>query len=176
MTLFQSWEEIGRIVVTAVVAYLAVVLFVRIMGKRSTSKMNNFDWVITVALGSVVGSMILFEDVVLMDGIMAIFTLFLLQYLVTWTSVRMPTFMRGVHARPTLLFYKGQFLDEQMKRERVLPQEVLSAIRAQGYSSLENVSAVILESSADLSIIGNAEPIESILLDEVMGVPTSKMR
>lgn len=176
MTIFQSWTEIGRIVATSVLAYIAIILFIRLLGKRSTSKMNNFDWVVTIALGSITGSMILLKDVVLVDGLVAIVTLLVLQFLTTWLSVRIPFFMRSIHARPALLFYKGHFLEDQMRRERMLKQEVWAAIRAQGYGDLNEVTAVILESSADLSIIGNGDTIEPILLSEVTGTPAPESR
>lgn len=168
MQIFQSWTELGRIVLTALLVYPALILYVRISGIRSISKMNNFDWVITVALGSTVASVILFKDVVLLDGLVAIYTLLGAQYTVVRLSLSSRKFMRAVHTRPVLLFFNGQFLDEPMQRERILRGEVLSAIRKNGYGDVAEVAAVILEPDASFSVVAQSAAFDSLLFSDVI--------
>lgn len=167
MQLFQSWSEIGRIVVTALLVYAALILYVRLAGIRSISKMNNFDWVVTVALGSMLGSVILLKDVVLMDGLVAIFMLLGTQYVVVKVSTRFDTFRHAVHAQPVLLLYNGHFLEDVMHRERVMEGEVLSAIRKDGHSDLSKITAVVLEPDASFSVITHAAALDSPLFEQV---------
>ncbi len=72
--LFDSWLSLGRTAVVGVLAYLALVLLLRVSGKRTLSKMNAFDLVVTVALGSTLATVLLSTDVALATGILA-FTL-----------------------------------------------------------------------------------------------------
>lgn len=167
MPLFQSWTELFRIAGTAVAAYFFVILAVRVSGKRSTSKMNNFDWIVTVALGSICGSIVLIKDVVLLEGFLAITVLLALQYITTRLAVRSKAVRNLLVSPPSLLYYQGEFLEGAMRKERVNQDEILNGARQQGYKSLDNIAAVILESDAELSFIegpatDNTEWLENV--------------
>ncbi|MGB3722587.1 MAG: DUF421 domain-containing protein, partial [Pacificimonas sp.] len=66
-TWFNSWERLLSIGLSAIATYIGIVILVRISGKRTTSQMNNFDWIITVALGGLVTSGILLKGVSVVD-------------------------------------------------------------------------------------------------------------
>jgi hypothetical protein len=140
---FDNWAGIGRTVVVGVLAYLSLVLLLRISGKRTLSKKNVFDLVVTVALGSTLATIVLSEDVALAEGVVAFAVLIGLQFVIAWTSVRSKTVRRLVKAEPTQLLYRGQFLCGPMKAERVTEDEVRAAIREQGVAALEDVEAVV---------------------------------
>ena len=70
--LFQGWSGIGRTALISVTAYAALVLFLRISGKRTLSKLNAFDLVVTVALGSTLATILLSQDVALAEGLTAL--------------------------------------------------------------------------------------------------------
>ena len=53
---YDGWKDLVRIVLAAPAIYFTIIVFIRLAGKRSTSQMNNFDWVVTVALGSIAGA------------------------------------------------------------------------------------------------------------------------
>lgn len=61
--LFDGWEGIINFFLAAPVMYMPVILAIRITGKRSTSQMNNFDWIVTVAIGSLTASEIIIDSV-----------------------------------------------------------------------------------------------------------------
>ena len=151
---FESWGELLRIAVSALLIYVFIIAGVRFMGKRSTAQMNNFDWIVTVALGSIVGSAIILKDVVLAEVFLAIGLLLGFQYAITKAAVRWDAVSASVRAPPTLLFYEGAFHTEAMAKERVTKAEIEGAARESGYSDLREVGAVIIESSAKLSILG----------------------
>ena len=150
---FQGWEGIVRTLVVGFLAYLCLVCFLRVSGKRTLAKLNAFDLVVTVALGSILSSILLQQDVPLAEGITALALLIGLQYLVTATSVRWQSFSRGVRSAPSVLVRKGEFCTQVMRRERVTEREVLSAVRASGVSGVEDAAAVILESDGTMSVI-----------------------
>ncbi len=106
-TFFAGWAAVARVVVTCVLAYAALVALLRISGKRTLSKMNAFDLVVTVALGSTLATILLSRDVALAEGLVAFALLIGLQYVVAWLSVRSATVSRLVKAEPALLLYRG---------------------------------------------------------------------
>jgi len=149
---FQDWEGIVRTVLVGIFAYAALVLFLRISGKRTLAKLNAFDLVVTVALGSTLSAIVLQESVALAEGAVALALLISAQYLVTFFSVRSKMFAAAVRSEPTLLVRNGELCQKAMKRERVTADEALSAIRSQGGRSISEVESLILESDGTMSV------------------------
>jgi uncharacterized membrane protein YcaP (DUF421 family) len=150
---FDSWTGLLRVVVVGVLAYGALVAFLRVSGKRTLAKLNAFDLVVTVALGSTLSSIILTESVALLEGLVALALLIALQFAITWASVRSARFKRLIKAEPTLLLHKGVYLERAMRRERVTRDDLLSAVRSQGVGDLSEIAAVVLETDGSLSIV-----------------------
>jgi uncharacterized membrane protein YcaP (DUF421 family) len=153
---FDGWEGLFRTLVVGSVAYVALVLLLRVTGKRTLSKMNAFDLVVTVALGSTLATVLLSKDVALAEGILAFALLILLQLLVTWSSVRSGRVRRVVKAEPRLLLHRGRMLKAGLLEERVTEEEILAAIRGSGRASLGEIDAVVLETDGSFSVIGSA--------------------
>ncbi|MBF0334922.1 MAG: DUF421 domain-containing protein [Alphaproteobacteria bacterium] len=151
---FESWAALGRILVVGAGAYAALVLVLRVSGKRTLSKMNAFDLVVTVSLGSSLATVLLSKTVALAEGVLAVSSLIALQWLVAWASVRSQAFRRIIKAEPSLLFFDGRMNDATLRRERVVPDEVLAAARSAGFADLGQVWAVVLETDGTFSVIG----------------------
>jgi uncharacterized membrane protein YcaP (DUF421 family) len=149
---FDGWSGVVRVVVVGACAYVALVLLLRGSGKRTLAKLNAFDFVITVALGSTLATVVLSSSVALVEGVAALALLVALQYVVAWASVRSRRVERLVKSEPTMLYRNG-FLDEAMRRERVTTDEVIQAARGQGHADLGSVGAVVLETDGTLSIL-----------------------
>jgi uncharacterized membrane protein YcaP (DUF421 family) len=154
---FQGWDILGRTLIVGVLAYTGLIFIVRVSGKRTLSKMNAFDLIVTVALGSMLANVLLSPDVALAEGMLALGLLVLLQYLVAWSQARAPWFSRLVKSEPTLLFHAGRFLERALRRERVVRDEVLAAVRNQGISDMDEVAAVVLETDGTISVLPQGE-------------------
>lgn len=96
--LFRDATALVRIAVVSCAAYASLVLILRISGKRTLSKLNAFDLVVTVALGSSLSNVILSQDTPLVNGIFAFCMLIGLQFVATWASVRSRTVSRALKA------------------------------------------------------------------------------
>lgn len=153
--IFSSWSDLWRILAVGTLAYVALLFILRISGKRTLTKLNAFDLVVTVALGSTLATIILNKSVSLAEGVLALALLIFLQFIITWLSVRSNGFQQIVKAQPALIFYQGEFLDDALRRERITREEVLAAVRSSGYAGIENVAAVILETEGSVSVISN---------------------
>ncbi|WP_339934004.1 DUF421 domain-containing protein [Vreelandella glaciei] len=153
LVFFNSWGSLLRIVIIGVLAYATLVLFLRLSGNRTLSKMNAFDLIVTVALGSTLATVLLSKDVALVDGAVALALLISLQFIITWTSVRFRWVRRLVTGEPLMLLYQGEFLLTSLRQARVTQDEVLSAIRSSGLSDVTAVEAVVLETDGSLSVV-----------------------
>ena len=103
---FDGWFGLLRVVVVGVLAYAALVLLLRVSGKRTLAKLNAFDLIVTVALGSTLATVLLSKSVALVEGLVAFGLLAGLQYLVAWLSVRFAALQRLVKSEPTLLLHQ----------------------------------------------------------------------
>lgn len=158
-------EVLIGIVIAGVIIYIALVFLLRISGKRTLSKWNAFDLVVTIALGSSFSSALLTQNISIPEAIVALALLIMLQFLVTWLSVRSPRLQKLVKSKPSIIFCHGRFLERQMKKKRVTASEIKAAIRSQGYCSLSSILAVVLETDGTFSIVkqNNTAPDYSAL-------------
>lgn len=150
--LFQGWEAVARTLVVGTLAYIVLVAFLRVSGKRTLAKLNAFDLVVTVALGSTLSAVLLQESIALTEGAAALGLLIALQYAVTYTSVRSPGFARMIRSEPALVARDGAFCAAAMRRARLTQAEAVSAIRASGGHAIEDVDTLILESDGTISV------------------------
>lgn len=153
MIFFDSQQTLGRVVISSVVVYFCIVLFHKVSGKRSASQLNNFDWVVTVMMGSIGASTIILKNVPIIEGMASVITLLTLQYLVTKYSSISPHFAHTVLSEPRVVFYQGEFLPEAMRKERLNRQEIECAMRSEGIHDYKDVAAVIFESDAKLTVV-----------------------
>ncbi|MFC6464785.1 DUF421 domain-containing protein [Marinilactibacillus sp. GCM10026970] len=149
----MTLEEFIRLLLVGVCFYVLMIIVLRISGKRTLSKMNAFDFVVTVALGSTVSSLLINNQTNLWQGVTTFFILVGLQFISTWLSVRSETVSNLLKSKPTLIYYDDQYDTRQMKKERISKAEVLQAVRSQGVDSMESVSAVILETDGKISVL-----------------------
>lgn len=167
--LFDDWSGLLRTTVVGLLAYIGLVAFLRVSGKRTLSKMNAFDFVVTVALGSTLATVLLNRSVPLADGLWAFGLLIGLQFCITWLSVRMPWFRRFITGEPQLLFLRGEFLPGSMRAARVTHAEIRAALRAAGHNDLSTVGAVVFETDASFSVIDHADSGNLSTLVDVEG-------
>lgn len=150
---FESLSSLGRTLAVGVLGYASLIVLVRLFGKRSLAKLNAFDLVVTVALGSTLATLLLSRQTTLAQGVLALALLLALQWLMSWLSVRSQQVARLIRAEPTLVLRDGEFLREAMRRQRVNESDIRQAIRSAGTEAPADVAAVILESDGSLSVI-----------------------
>ncbi len=150
---FQDPMALLRVVVMAVAAYVALILILRFSGKRSLAKLNAFDLVVTVALGSTLATILLSQQVTLAEGVLAFAMLAGLQWIVSRVSIASPWFRKLVRANPRLLVEHGRYRHGAMDEERITSDEVDEAIRNSGLGRIEQVAAVVLETDGSMSVI-----------------------
>ncbi|KEO75357.1 DUF421 domain-containing protein [Anditalea andensis] len=158
---FDTWESLLRTFIITVLAYFSLILMLRLSGKRTLSKMNAFDFTVTVALGSTLAAVSLNKEIPLADGALALGLLISLQFFITWLSVRINFVKSIITSTPSLILYKGEMLDRALRRERITSEEVLAKAREQGYSALIEIDAMILETTGEITIVPHIDHEEA---------------
>lgn len=149
----DGWLPLVRIVVVGTLMYVTLVVLLRVSGSRTIASMRAFDFIVTVALGSVFGRALTAEGVSLAEAVVAFLLLIGLQYTVARVQVFSTPFARAVTNPPRLLFYRGEFQRDGMRRARVTEQELRSVARKKGHGSLDDVEALVLEASGDIAVV-----------------------
>lgn len=166
---FDGWGSLLSILISAPFVYVLVIVAVRIAGKRSMSQLNNFDWVVTVAMGAVAALSIVLASVTVLDAAVAIGTLLLLQIVTTYATSRSRRAEQIIKADAAFLVVDGQFLTDQLAAHRLSEGDIRSVLREGGYTSLSQIRWVVLEADARISIIPNSD--KNLTADTLADVP-----
>lgn len=152
---FDSWAEILRVLIIGSVAYAALLLVLRVSGKRTLGQLNAFDFIVTVAFGSTLATILLNSDVAFLEG----FTALVLLAFSLWLPGCPRTFARArsaVTAGPVALVVSGVLQHAQLGRNRLSESEVLQAVRGSGPGDISSVAAVVLETNGTISVIAKS--------------------
>ncbi len=158
-----SWTSLIAICITAVVIYLAVILFTRIAGKRSFSKMSSFDFAMTVAIGSILASTILSKSVSLVQGVVGLAMVYILQ--ISVAILRRSTHIEKIIDNSPLILMDGTaILHENLKKARVTEADLRSKLREANVLELSQVRAVVFEATGDISVLHSKD--ENVILED----------
>lgn len=167
--IFGPGEPFVRAIALALIAVLWTVLLVRIVGLRSFSKMTNYDFVTTVATGSIIAQAATRSDwLEYLAALGAIAGVFFAQYLLARMRQASDTAQDLIRNRPVLLVRHGRFCEAALAQTRVSKENILGKIRAANVGSMENVGAVVLETTGDISVLSGE--VDPRLLDSVITI------
>ncbi len=162
-----TWTTVLAVPIATAGAFLWVVLLTRLTGPRSLAKMSSFDFAATVAVGSTLASTAL-GSTPLVSGALVLLMLYGLQYAVA--RLRRGRSLAGVlDNEPLLLVAEGELLPGNLRHARISDGELWSQLRQAGVSRLEQVHAVVLETTGDLSVLTGGGPYDAELLSGVRG-------
>lgn len=150
--------------------YLALLLYTRIAGLRSFSKMSTFDFAITVAFGSIVATTMLTEKPSLLSGAFGLAVLFGIQYTVSRSRRMSKWVTRAVDNEPLLLMAGDRILTEHMNEARVSEGDLKSKLREAGVTHPDQVLAAILETTGDVCVLKKSDQVSPWIFDGVRGV------
>lgn len=142
--------------ICASISYLALFMFVRISGKRTLAKLNAFDFVVTVTLGSTLSSMIL-NKVTITEGLVALLVIIILQYALARLAMQSKTMEKAINSEPTLLFYNGRFLEDAMSKEVITQEEIYAEVRKFRIENIEDIRAVVLELNGEITVVKKSD-------------------
>lgn len=150
---FQGWDQILRTVAGTAITYVILIILLRIAGQRTLAKWYAFDLIVTVALGSTFANGVLSKDVTVAQAVVGFLVLIGLQFSIAWTVVRWSPLRIIVNPRPSLVLFRGNFVTDAMRRQRVAEADIRAAVRLNGAASLHDIAAVVLEADGTFSVI-----------------------
>ena len=146
------WEMVLR----GAAVYVAVLVLVRLVGKRTVGQFTPFDLVLVVVLGESVGHSLVGKDHSLSGGLILAATLLSLNWGLGFLTARWPAFDRVVEGRPVLLARSGELYRDVLRKQSLSEKEFNMAMREQGVSDVAEVELAMLETSGNITIVKKA--------------------
>lgn len=152
-----DWQQVLGISLSVIGFYCCLILFIRIVGLRSFSKLSSYDFAMTIAIGSILASTVTSDSPSLLQGLLAVGILFMLQVLVSKIRRNVKPIKALLDNRPIILMAYGEYFSDNLKEANLSTSDVQEVLRKNGLKSKTEVFAVIMETTGDMSVIKNNE-------------------
>lgn len=136
-----------------VVILVALVVGIRIFGRRNLGEMNLLDIVMVSLLGNAVQNALTYGSGELTVGIVSATILLIADRVIGFVFARDNRVEKGFYGEPVMLVHHGQFERDRMERQGVTEEEVLAAVHSQGLRSVKQVRLAVLENDGTISIV-----------------------
>ena len=139
----SGWQQLPWILFSTIATYLAILLYTRLVGLRSLSKMSAADFVMTVAVGSLFASTASLSSPSLLVGLAALAAIYLGQWVLAWSRQQSKGVSKLVDNEPLLLMAGSRILDHNLKRANVTRADIYGKLRAANALNYDEVLAVL---------------------------------
>lgn len=136
-----------------IVLYLCVVVALRLMGKRQLGELQPSELVIALMISDLAAIPIESDDIPLIRGIIPVFTLVLLEFILSILILKSVTLRKIITGTPRQIIKDGKFDKEQLRKLRITLDDVNEQLRIAGYSSISQIDSAIIETNGQLSIV-----------------------
>lgn len=170
--MMTSWSAVGLVLLSGLITYSAIILYTRIVGLRSLSKMSAADFVMTVAVGSVMAGTISAPDPPVAIGLAALAMLYAGQWVIAFMRQKFNWFSKLVDNEPLLLMAGRTMLDDNLRQANVTRADVYGKLREANALNYDEVLAVVFETTGDISVLHSADAdatLEADFLQNVIG-------
>lgn len=154
--MWQSLTELNltplNLIIRAVVVYLAVLILLRISGKRQLGQMGATEFVAILLISNAVQNSMNGGDNSLVGGLLLAAVLVALSALISYLTYRSRFFSTVFEGTPTLLIHKGKLVHKHLARERMSESELMTLLRKQGLHKVHEIETAILEADGTLSV------------------------
>ncbi|WP_145422202.1 DUF421 domain-containing protein [Planctomycetes bacterium K23_9] len=175
--MFEKWisvdsNELAMVFLSTGATYIAILIYTRLVGLRSFSKMSATDFAMTVAVGSLFASTISSPSPSLFLGLFAIASLYLGQWTFAWLRCQSNWLSRAVDNEPLLLMAGSDFIEENLNKANVTKSDIYGKLRESNTLNYEQVLAVVFETTGDISVLHSSDQeanLEADFLSSVRG-------
>ena len=151
--MFTPGTSLYAIVIRTVLVYLAVLIGLRLSGKREIGQLTVFDLVVLLLLANAVQNAMVGPDTSVTGGLLAAGVLLILNFVVARSGLRWPKIRRFIEGSPTLLILHGKIIPEHLRREGLDKETLESALREHGVMEVSQVEMAVLEIDGSISVV-----------------------
>lgn len=148
---------LAGIILRTLIVYLAVVVGLRLTGKREVGQMTVVDFVLLLLIANTVQNAMTGPDTSVNGGLIAAFTLLAVNFLVMKLLYKNRRARRLIEGSPTMLIYHGKTILSHLEREKISMDELKEALREHGVAEVEEVALAVLEIDGSISVLKDDE-------------------
>lgn len=168
--IFTSLDVVLPTIVSAILIYALIIVYTRIFGLRSFSKMSSFDFAMTIAVGSLLASTIVTKSTTVVQGGVALFSLYFLQTTIAFLRRKISWFSNAVDNQPLLLMHGEHILRDNLRKAYLSETDLQAKLREANVLNYQQVRAVVFETTGDISVLHTGQddvPLSPSLLQGV---------
>jgi uncharacterized membrane protein YcaP (DUF421 family) len=143
----------GEKILRSLIVYFFLLLMLRLLGKREVAQMTVFDLVVLLILSNVLQNSLIGPDNSVTGGLIGATAILLTNWLMGHLVFRSKRLSRAIEGVPVLLVHHGQLVEQNLRRESISKDDLLSMLRTQGVFHLHEVRVAVLEPSGKLSVM-----------------------
>jgi len=150
------WElhvPVWELMVRSTIIYLALLVALRLFGKREVGQFTLIDLVLILLVANAVQPAMTGPDASLTGGLVIIATLVVVNRLISWARARVPLVQRLVESTPTVLARDGAWIEAALAREELSIEDCEMALREHGVADVTGVQLAVLESDGMISVV-----------------------
>src|SRR5579872_7079220 len=149
----EGHRFLAAIAVRTLIVLLALVIGLRLLGKRQAGQYSVYDLALIMLLANAVQNAMTNGDGHLLVGVVSSATLLCAGWVISRAFDRLPGLSHRVAGDPTLLASDGQFIRSHLAHEQVTEEQILAAMRAHGVCDLSELRMAVLEVDGSISIV-----------------------
>ena len=140
-------------VIRVAIIYITILVGLRVVGKREFSQLAPIELVALLMIPELVSQSLVREDFSITNALIAISTLFSLIFLSSILQFKIKWVDKALEGAPTVLVQHGQYVVQNLSKERVTPGEIFNEMRKSGLDQLNQVKWAVLETDGKISIV-----------------------
>jgi uncharacterized membrane protein YcaP (DUF421 family) len=141
------------LVLRAVIIFLLVFAFTRVLGRRELSTLQPFDFVLLVVIGDLIQQGVTQNDLSVTGVLIVVCTIGVLQVGLSYLGYRFRRMRPFLQGEPIVLVEKGKVIDRNMRRERLTLDDLAEKARLSEIESIGEIKWAVLETNGDISFI-----------------------
>ena len=141
------------VILRAVIIYVVVFAFTRVLGRRELSTLQPFDLILLVIIGDLIQSGVTQNDLSVTGVLLVLCTIGTLQVLFSYLGFRFRRIRPVLQGEPIVLVENGRLIARNMRRERLTPDDLAEKARLSEIGSIDEIRWAVLETNGDISFI-----------------------
>ncbi len=141
------------VIIRTLIVYFALLLFMRLMGKRQLSELELPELAVAVLIADLGAHPLQDIGIPLMNGLLPMVVLFCCEVLISGAAMKSPRLRSVLFGRPSFLIRNGKIDQREMRRSRFTPDELTEQLRSKDITDLSHVQYAILETDGELNTV-----------------------
>lgn len=141
------------ILIRTVFIYIVLIVMMRILGKRQIGELEATELVTTLIISEIATMPITDSDMPVLFALIPMITIMTIEILMSFILIKVPRLRWLVSSHPSVVIKNGEILQNELKKQRISIEELISEIRSAGYSNLSEINYAIVEENGTLTVI-----------------------